>query len=216
MLLRAVAGSALSLGVLFASTRAHAQTTEGALQLGLATPLFTYTSVSLSAEQGGLETDTDTSSTEWGLRQSVTGEIGYGVGEGLVLGALVQLGGASQTIEPEGQEEQESSDFGLFLGPKIDYMFSPGQRVRPFVGAVAGISVASTENGNLETSLTGFDLQGRVGLRAFVADGFSFDPALLVGWGTASGELDVGALSADLSASAFFVGLLVGFSGWVR
>jgi hypothetical protein len=179
------------------------------------TPLFSYRSQTVEIEAAGQETETDISSTAWGLREEVTGELGYGVGDSLVLGALVQLGGASETTESEGGAESDSSEFQLFVGPKLDYAFSPESNVRPFVGVAVGFLTATSETETIDLSLTGVQLMGRVGLRAFVAKGFSIDPALAFSWLTASGDVEVGTVDTDASTSAFGVGLLLGFSGWV-
>jgi hypothetical protein len=201
--------------ILGSAATSHAQNTEGAFQLGLSTALFSYTNTTVTGEAGGVESDTDSSTTSWGIRDSAAAELGYGVTDSLVLGGFLQLGGESSSVEPEGEEESESSEFELLLGPKLDFMFSPGQKVRPFVGAMAGLLMASAEDEASETSLTGFQLLGRVGLRAFVAPGFSIDPALALSWFTASGEAEFGPTTVDVSASGINVGLLIGFSGWV-
>jgi len=208
-------GPAVMSAILASAAPSNAQSTEGAIQLGLSTTLFSYTKGTVTAEVGGLESDTDNSTTSWGIRDSAAAELGYGVTDSLVLGGFLQLGGESTTGEPEGQQESESSEFELLLGPKLDFMFSPGQKVRPFVGAMAGLLMVSADDEASETSLTGFQLLGRVGVRAFVAPGFSIDPALSLSWFTASGETEFDPTTIDVSASGVNVGLLIGFSGWV-
>jgi len=193
-----------------------AQSTEGALQLGLGAGILNHSSLTVTTEAAGVESDTDSSNTSWGIGDNAFGEIGYGLGDSMVLGALVTLQGASSSSESEGGTESESSEFEFTLGPKFDYMFSAGQSVRPFVGAVVAFALANQEQGSVETSLTGFMLAARGGLRAFLAKGFSLDPSLMVGWSTFSGDLDVGAASADVSASGFNVQLSLSFSGWLE
>jgi hypothetical protein len=171
--------------------------------------------LTLTTEVAGVESDTDNSTTSWGIGDEVFAEIGYGLGDSMVLGALVTLHGASSSSEPEGGTESESSEFEFTLGPKFEYMFSAGQSVRPFLGAVVAVALAGAEQGSVETSLTGFQLAARGGLRAFLADGLSLDPSLLVGWVTASGDVDVGAASTDVSASGFNVQVSLGLSGWL-
>lgn len=212
--LRRILGSIIALGALSAASPAMAQDTDGALQLGLTTPIFSYTTGSTTTEFGGDETEIDTSNTTWGLRDEVVGEIGFGLGDSLVLGGILQIGGTSLT-QGEGEDEAESSEFGVLIGPKLDFMFSPGQKVRPFLGAAAGLVLASSEAGPVETSVTGFQLIGRAGMRAFLSNGFSLDPALVVSWSTASGEVETGGPSADISVSAVNIGVALGFSGWL-
>jgi hypothetical protein len=135
----------------------------------------------------------------------------------VILGGFVQLGGSSQTTQVDlpGEPEVDRTEFGLVIGPKIEAMFSPGNTVRPFIGAGAGFLLSSVDDedtGN-DTSLTGVELLGRIGLRAFAAEGFSIDPSVVFGWATASGEVDTGPTNVDTSGSAFNVGLGLGFSG---
>lgn len=213
---RGVLAMCLAVGAGSWSLSAQAQETEGALQLGLGTSVFSYSSASLEAEAQGVTQDLDISTTRWGLSDTqATLELGYGLSDMIVLGGFAQLGGASTTTEI-GATESEESSFSLVIGPKIDFMFSPGQTVRPFVGAALGLSSSSTEAGTAETSTTALQLLGRVGIRAFLADGFSLDPALTLGWASLlSGDLDLGVADADLSGSAFNIGVAVGFSGWL-
>jgi hypothetical protein len=208
-------GAAAMSAILGSTATSNAQSTEGAFQLGLSTALLSYTNTTTTVEAGGLEVDVDSSTTNWGVRNPVAAELGYGITDSLVLGGFLQLGGESSTVEPEGGEESESSEFELLLGPKLDFMLSPGQEVRPFFGAMAGLLMGSADDEASETSVTGFQLLGRVGLRAFLAPGFSIDPALAFSWFTASGETERGPTTVDASVSGINVGLLIGFSGWV-
>jgi hypothetical protein len=210
--------SAAVLAGITSSAPAFAQSVEEHFQIGLATPILAYSTGTIETEGPlNLETETDVSSTQWGLGHAVAGEFGYGLNDALVLGAFLQLGGESQTLEFENGAEAEADSFRFLLGPKIDYMFLEGKTVRPFVGGIIGLTVDSSEDDTDETSLTGFELQGRVGLRAFVTETFSIDPAFYMGWSTASGEVEPPgpAPSTDVSVSAFNVGLTVGVSGWV-
>ena len=80
--------SALLLG-LFAAVPAHAEGTEGAIQLALGTPIVTYSSSTTTIEEDPIEIETDVSRTVWGLGNEVAGELGYGLTDSLVLGAFV-------------------------------------------------------------------------------------------------------------------------------
>jgi outer membrane protein W len=213
---------ALAAAGLFTTTAARAQKTEGAFQLGLSTSVLSYSTGTLEVESEtlGLEADADISTTSWGIGEDspVTLELGYGVTDMLVIGGFLRLGGTSQETDYDQAEfpDSESSEFSMLLGPKLDVMFSPGNTVRPFVGAGVGLLIQSSEDADEnETSLTGFQLVGRAGLRAFLADGFSLDPALDIGWGTASGEAESAVGDLDLSASVFNVGVSLGLSGWI-
>jgi hypothetical protein len=203
-------------GGAFVTGPAYAQSTEGAVQLGISSPFLTHTNATLTADYEVAETETEVSQTNWGLGQMFVAEVGYGLTDSLVLGAVLQLAGVSSTTETEAfNQEVDASQLVFILGPKLDYMFAPNNRVRPFLGAVAGLVVDSLDNQVAERSLTGLQLQGRAGLRAFVTEGFSIDPALFLGWTTASGEIESDATSTDLDYSAVSFGVTLGLSGWV-
>jgi hypothetical protein len=214
MTIRRLAGL-LALSAALLPGAASAQDTEGAFQLGLGTSLFSYSSATLENDDTGAEIDS--SVTMWGVRQSVSAELGYGLSDMIVLGGMVVLGGASQTIELTGGDEAEVSEFAVFVGPKIDFMFSQGAELRPFVGAAVGIESALQESEGLETTITGVELVGRVGLRWFASEGFSLDPAFAIGWGAGGGELEDadGTGQVDVSASGFSVGIVIAASGWM-
>ena len=214
------------------SVTALAQKTEGALQLGLGTDFLTYTSASTTVEvPGGAESTLKTKSFNWGFasRNGVNLEGGYGLTDSLVLGGFLALGGRSDTtkLDVDGAEEETESAFDLTLAPKIDYMFSPDSNLRPFLGGALGITYQSakteshdpqsnTTTTGLDASATGLLLMGRVGLRWFLAQGFSLDPALMFGWiPFSSGSYKVGATSFDADMSQFSLGLSVAASGWV-
>src|SRR5688572_11493099 len=194
-----------------AAPTAHAQETAGAFQLGLSTSFVSYTSGTSEAEVPGDDVSVDVSEVDWGLtgENGVVLELGYGVTDIVILGGFVQLGGSSQSTQVDlpGEPEVDRTEFGLVIGPKIEAMFSPGSTVRPFIGAGVGFLLSSTddEDTGTDTSLTGVQLLGRVGLRAFAAEGFSIDPAIVFGWATASGEVETATANVDTSASAFNV-----------
>lgn len=209
------------------SLTSHAQNTDGALQLGLGTDVLSYTSGSVTVDTPVGERSIDASSFNWGFsqRNGVDVEGGYGLGESLVLGGFLALGGWSQSAKPDGANKTTESGFTLALAPKLDYMFMPESRYRPFVGGAIGLSYQSNktevESGSTTTttgksSLTGLLLMARVGVRCFVTPGFSLDPALTLGFvPTASGSYAAGATSYDASASQFSIGLSIAASGWI-
>ena len=209
------------LAMAMSSATAHAQETQGAFQLGLGTPVFTYGSSTTTLELGGEEQETETSGIGWGIPQDAMFELGYGVTDMIVVGGLLELSGTSQTQEPDDPDadELEASGLALVVLPKIDVMFSPGQKIRPFVGAAGGLLMTSTKlsSGDFtqESSLLGVQLLGRVGLRAFLAPGFSLDPAAFVVWSTASGEIEAETTTFDVKTTNLAAGVLVVASGWI-
>ncbi len=169
-----------SLGSL--SSLALAQDVEGAIQLGLGTGFITYSKNSGEVETPLTDIDVDTSRTTWGLhdRSPLMLEGGYGLTDSLVLGGLLVLGGNSESIDVEGTDEETDSTFNLLLAPKVDYLFMPSSKLRPFVGGALGLAVQNTDSSSAdtETSLWGLGLLGRVGLKWFPVPGFSIDIGL--------------------------------------
>jgi len=113
-------------------------------------------------------------------------EMGYGLSDRLVLGGRLELGGESTSFEQNDQDAGDTSSFQVFVGPKLDFMFSPTSKINPFVGAVVGLNHLS---GDTE-SQTMFVLLGRVGFRFFLTEGFSLDPALEGGFAIGGGSVD--------------------------
>jgi hypothetical protein len=178
-------------------------------------PIVRYVPIGMEVENGGAEVDV--SNLDWGIAENpVALEIGYGLTDSLILGGQLGIGGESTTQEQMGFADAESSEFNFQFGPKLDYMFSAGSKVNPFAGAVVLVGIDSSDNGGVEFSSTVFRFLGRIGLRAFLADSFSLDPALVVGAGVGSASQDGGQGEADLSVTGFQVGLDIGFSGWLR
>lgn len=209
--------SIVCVGISCLASAASAQSTAGAFQIGLSTSVLSYETGTLEAERDPLELEADISTLEWGINSDVTLELGYGIGDMLVVGGFVQLGGTSQDIEYDDADglDSDESDIEISIGPKLDIMLSPNSSVRPFFTAAVGIAHRGSDDGDTETTLTGIQLGARAGVRAFLADGFSLDPALVVGWSGAWGELDLTGDDADLSANTFNVGLQLGVSGWL-
>ena len=213
---------------------AGAQTTQGALQLGVGTGVVDYTSstidVDLPAALGGT-TAMHGSSLEWGVAQgnSLNLEGGYGLDESFVLGGLLVVGGQSVKSDQVVDRETHDSHFSLFVGPKLDFMLMPGQSLRPFFGIAAGFthSHSKAESTNAQDvtttsarqSLDGLGLLGRAGIRWFPIQGFSIDPAIVFGWAMLSGNRRVGvpAFNDDVDASGtqFTIGLNFTVSGWI-
>jgi hypothetical protein len=196
---------------------AAAQSIQGAVQLGLTTPLVSYTSQTTTNDD--TDAEVDITQTNWGIREEVALELGYGLSELIVLGAVATLGGTSQTIKLDSvDDEQDGSTFSASVGPKLDVVLSPGSEVRPFVGAWVALGATSSESeGGTETSMLGVQLYGRLGLHWFATETFSVSPSLAIGYSTLSGDVqsDNGGNSVDVSTSGIHIALLVGVAGWM-
>ena len=200
--------------ILVLTTTATAQDIEGHVQLGLSTDLVSYTDATLTNDDN--DQDVDMTTTRWGIRESVLLELGYAVSDMIVVGAMATLGGASQTIDTGAADEEESSEFTAVIGPKIDIVLSPGSTVRPYLGAVIAFATTTGETvGGAETTVTGFELGGRLGLHWFAAEGFSVAPSLAFIYAGGSGEIDLGTTNVDISMSGIEVALMLGATGWL-
>lgn len=198
---------------------------KGLLQLSLGTYFVRFTSLSQSFDDNP-NGDLSVSDLKWGFSGSspVFLEGGYGLTENIIIGGLLQLGGASNTIEADmGGAKIETSGFDLLIAPKFDYQFSPTAKVNPFVGGMLGIEMNSTSapggvGGTTDDSQLNFTLLARGGLRCFLFDGFSIDPAVVFGLRIGSGTTKLGGAAADLDygLSGFRIGLSVSMSGWLR
>jgi hypothetical protein len=217
------------------SGAAQAQTTAGALQLALGTDVVTYTNASATVQYpvtDGGDVTTKYGTTRWGFadRSGVNFEGGYGLGDSLVLGGIIGLGGWSRSTEVTTgavtRDRGTNSLFDILIAPKIDYMLLPGRSIRPFFGGAIGIRYFSdkteTPNGAgvrvvEKTSATGLALMARAGCRFFLTPGFSLDPAFTFLWiPTASGSREEGNLKYDMrDVHSYTIGLTVAASGWV-
>lgn len=223
---KAVVALSLCLSSWVGARVGHAQESFDRLQIGLLTSLVRYNQVTIEAEAGGVTSEDETRRTGWGLASfnGVGLEIGYGVTDLLVVGGRLELGGESTTEQADTLPEMESSGLDLLLAPKIDVMFSPGEPVRPLLGAAAGLLLARSEEDLdttqglgpvAETSVTGLALMARGGLRWFPVPGVTFDPAVAVHWQTGSGETEFAAGTVDVSIKGIGVALEIGVSGWL-
>lgn len=210
--LRIVSVSSCLIG-LVAAPLAHAE--EGEFQLGFGTPFLGYSS---TTEDPDDTEETTTSGFTWGIGHQVHAELGYGVTPNLLVGGLVQLGGTSMTAET-GDAETDLSTFQFMLGPKLDYVIMPGDKVQPFVGGVIGYlnssSSAETDAGEFSSTTSGFLFMARGGLRLFPGKEFSIDPWLGLGYftGGVENEGEDNSVENDLSQLQFMV--YVTLSGWM-
>ena len=192
-----------------------AQAEEGEFQLGLGTPFLGYSSYTEDPDNGE---ESSISGLTWGIGHEVFAELGYGITPSLVLGGLVQLGGTSMTSET-GDNEVDSGSFELLLGPKLDFVLMPGDKVQPFVGGVIGYvnSSTSTEFENVETSTStsGFMFMARGGVRIFPGKEFSIDPWLGLGYFTGGVEYEGEDNSVENDLSGFELMVHLTVSGWM-
>jgi hypothetical protein len=194
----------------------------GLLQVSLGTYFLRYTSLSQSFDNNG--GDFSRTDVNWGFSNGapVILEGGYGLNDNMIVGGVLQLGGSSSTAEPDGGgAKRETSSFDLMLAPKFDYQFMPASKFNPFVGGLLGLEIGSlsaTAAGvTTDDSTTMFTLLARGGVRCFLFDGFSIDPALVVGFRLGGGSQKTGDTpELDYGLSGFRVGLSVGVSGWLR
>lgn len=201
------------LAALVAAPLAHAE--EGEFQLGFGTPFLGWSSTTEDPDDGD---ERKLSGFTWGIGHQVHAELGYGVTPNLLVGGLVQLGGTSMSVEA-GDLEGDQGSFEFMLGPKLDYVIMPGDKVQPFVGGVIGYlnSSDSSEFENVETSTTtsGFLFMARGGLRLFPGKEFSIDPWLGLGYFTGGIEYEGedNSVENDLSQLQFMVHVTL--SGWI-
>ena len=198
---------------LAATPLAHAE--EGELQLGLGTPFLGWSSTTEDPDNGD---EQKTSGITWGIGHEVHGEIGYGITPNLIVGGLVQLGGTSMTLEA-GDAETDQSTFEFMLGPKLDFVLMPGDKVQPFIGGVIGYlnSSTTTEGDMFETTVTdsGFLFMARGGLRLFPGKEFSVDPWLGISYFTGGRELEGEDSSVENDLSQLQLMVHLTFSGWI-
>lgn len=105
---------------------------------------------------------------------------GYGVTDKVVIGARLGLGWQHRsTPEPDGAA---SSSLGYWFSPYFEYVFRPGTRVRPFLGARLGLtgSVGATRTGDMvgRVGTIGPIFGAGVGVHAFVTERVSIDPGI--------------------------------------
>ena len=215
--------------LLFVAPPARAQSTQDAFQLGLGTTIVSYTNAELEVELPAWTQTLEVSETQWGLSgdNGVSLELGFGIGESLVVGGVLVFGGATETSSSNVMDDDETTDSSLsiLVGPKLDFMFLPDSNVRPLLGAAIAWQRSSAETETTtaqsvtttlsDVALSGVQLMTRAGLRWFVVPAFSLDPAVVFQWTTVSGDYGVAAQNFDASASGLSIGLGLSVSGWI-
>jgi hypothetical protein len=196
--------------------RAAAQPASGLAdqyRFSLGASVLSHESAEREPEGGG---DQDVSITNVGLPAGIVDvQLAYGLSDTLALGGTLILTRSASETEAQGVDS-ETAQTDLVFGPLVDFYFGDNDAsLRPFVSANAAFALVSREDGELETSLSGFQLGGRVGLRWFVLQQLSLDPTLGVSWTSLSGEQEQGAAEADLDISSIKVGLDLYVSLWM-
>lgn len=210
---------ALAVSSLTLSAPALAQSRSGVAdqyRLSLGTSVISYSSGEVEPEGG---VDADTSTTILGLPANVIDlQLSYGLSQSISLGGAFRVKRESTETE-QGGTDNEQSELSFLLGPIVDFYFGSNAfssgTILPFASAGAFFVVESSENGNVETSLSGFSLNAGAGLRWFVASELSLDPVFGLGWTSLSGEQEAGGGSTDLDFSAFNVGISLYISLWL-
>jgi hypothetical protein len=204
---------------------AHAQAGPDSIQIGLGASLLSHTGRNVA--DGSYDRESSSTQVGYGDGNSATGEIGYRFGE-LVVGASVAVGGG--TLLTNGTVQKQRRTAWIFAGPKIDYVFLPASRVRPFVGAAAGVirwneleQVRSFYGGNdlppvwwtkADIAQTGVKLELRVGIRGFATPWFSVDPAFFMAAMYLKGQGPASYM--DGHAEGYSLGLSLAASSWVH
>jgi hypothetical protein len=189
---------------------------DGVLQFGVGSSIVQYVSTSFTLDPG--DAKTSRSVTNWGFAENpFVLEGGYGLSSQLLLGGVIQLGGTSNSdMLPNATAPNKISAFKFLLGPKLDYQFMPESKLNPFAGAVLGLGLDSRNEYGAKESRTVFTALVRGGVRYFVFDSVSIDPALNLGFTVGSGSLSSSGVSVSASTSGFLIGLNVGVSFWLK
>lgn len=151
-------------------------------------------------------------------RHPINVELGYGLSKNILLGALLQMAGSSETLEIGGAEAPVS-DFMFSLAPKFDYHLLPTSRFNPFIGGLLSLTLHSKKSWPYKDSRTLFGVGARVGLRYFVLEQLSFDPILSAGYtfGGATQKVE-GMIPIEFedSVSGPFFAIAIGISAYLK
>jgi hypothetical protein len=148
--------------------------------MGLGTLVGAYDAVTITTGDGpGRELETKSEGFIGGLARPELHLSGH-AGGGLWLGVTGRIAGATVSTDT-----MESSGFEWAFLPHLEYAFSPGSGVRPYMRFVIG--GAGFEAG--ETSAVGFTIGGDLGLHLFAADNISITPSFQIDFTTGSASL---------------------------
>ncbi len=142
--------------------------------------------------------------------QSLGVGVGYAPTRELVLGARIQQGRYTDTIQ--GASTSRGSSSFVSLLPYVEHAIALNSSVHPFLGASIGVEHAVFEQQGSETlKRRSLVIGGSVGVRLFGGDSFSVDPALTLRIGT--GTERNGDYEFDTTSVAVLLGF--GLSGWL-
>ena len=103
-------------------------------------------------------------------------ELGYGVTDAVLVGALLRLGVSS--VDDSGGGSSESI-FTIGILPHVDYVMSHGRSFRPYIGMLAGLTTSSGSLVN-DQSITFASIGAEIGGYGFVGSSLSIGPRLAV------------------------------------
>src|SRR5688500_13181090 len=154
--------SAVALAMIVAASGASpaaAQGRPGAVRLGLHGAFYTNEAFTTSADDpdGSGTTEVEETFSTIGIGTTALGaDLGFGIGDYVVLGGRVTWSGSSYSFEGD---EVRTEGFFMIL-PDVEAVLLPGQRIRPafaatvgFVGRSTSTHVGDTDN---ESSYGGF------------------------------------------------------------
>lgn len=207
--MRIVIASIIVAGVLSSASPGSAQI-EGKTKLGLGVDMLSFASYDNDLA-GPANTVIGVGPFAPSVYQSVIGvppiglDLGYGVSETVVIGALIRLGVSS--IDEGAGDSITSTAVGLLA--HVDYVLSPQSSFRPFVGALAGVSLLGGDGalGNNE-SLTFANVGLELGGYGFVGNSLSVGPRLLFTY-------NPGLSNAAENMSVLAVQLQLEIAGWM-
>ncbi|HMR08496.1 MAG TPA: hypothetical protein PKA88_22100, partial [Polyangiaceae bacterium] len=114
------------------SATASAQSIDGAVRLSLAATLLSYESLTLESKDAAVESVDATESSAGLLASSLGVGVGYAASQSLVLGAKVQQGTTTRTLDSDTLGTYKTS--GLGLSPYVELVFSPESTLQPYLG----------------------------------------------------------------------------------
>jgi opacity protein-like surface antigen len=199
--LAALTFACLTLAGALAPDRVEAQTVRDRLRLSADLTFFQFQKTNVSTDFG----DADDKSSYFGfLNQGLGLSVGASIGERLFIGGRLVL-----ERSQSHNEGDDSAALAWTLEPFAELMFLDGPVV-PF--ALAGIGfegfVFEDSGGDREkTNYFGFRFGG--GAHIFLADSFSLDPRIELGWAT-----DIAGEDDGVDESVIRFSIIVGFSGW--
>lgn len=161
----------------------------------------------------------------FGVPGGIVGPVGnikagyaYGLTDRVVLGFRLGLGW--QRLSAPGSDGA-SGVFSAAMVPYFEYVFRPGQAVRPYFGARFGIggSTLTDNSGDARTTVgtIGPTMGASAGLHAFITERVSLDPAITFDYQLTYARSKTADMSTDLEKQARSpnIALALGLSVWL-